>query len=101
MAKYQILYWFDIPVQVRAQDRDGRVSLPLPDRFQVAIDKAAMEAELTGTDAYLDIFRWGEHLEQDGSAQEVAGRVVEELSARYETIDWRQTVASLRRSDQA
>lgn len=101
MAKYQILYWHDIPVQVRAQGPDGRVSIPLEERFQVAVDKAAMEAGLTGTDAYLDTFRWSERLEQEGSAQEVAGRVVEELNARYKKIDWRQTAAALRQSGQA
>ena len=96
MAKYQILYWHDIPIQVRAQDQGGRVSLPLPERFQVAIDKAAMGAGLTGTDAYLDTFQWSERQKREGSAEEVATRLVEELSALHEKINWRQTANSLR-----
>lgn len=51
MVKYQILYWYDIPVQVRVRDESGRVSKPLPQRFQTAVDNAAMQAGITGEDA--------------------------------------------------
>ncbi len=58
MASVQILYWKDIPVQVRARDEKGRASLPMPDRFQVAVDQAAMLAGLTGSDAYTELYEW-------------------------------------------
>ncbi len=32
MPKYQILYWHDIPVQVRVRDRQNRAGKPLPDQ---------------------------------------------------------------------
>jgi len=38
MATYQVMYWADIPVQVRAGGRRERVSVELPARFQAAID---------------------------------------------------------------
>lgn len=95
MATYQILYWDDIPVQVRARGEDGRASVPLPERFQIAIDSAAMAAGLTGSEAYTDAFRWGEPLAREGSAQEVAVAVAAELDAEFEAIDWRQTAARL------
>ena len=44
MAKYQILYWHDIPLQVKAQVGRTRSSKPLSERFQVAVDNASMEA---------------------------------------------------------
>ena len=97
MAKYQIMYWHDIPVQVRAGGRRDRVSIELPQRFQVAVDNAAMAAELTGTDAYLDGFRWSEMQERDGTPEAVAKAVAAELEAEHETIDWRQTAVSLKK----
>jgi hypothetical protein len=91
MATYQILYWHDIPVQVRAGGRRDRVSRELPPRFQVAIDNAAMAAGLTGTDAYLEGFVWGEAQEREGSPEGVVEAVTAELDKQYETIDWRGT----------
>ncbi|HRQ36593.1 MAG TPA: virulence factor [Chloroflexota bacterium] len=98
MTTYQILYWHDIPVQVRAGGRRERVSRELPPRFQVAIDSAAMAAGLTGTDAYLDAFAWSELQERDGSPEEVVTAVVAELDRQYETIDWRGTGREPRKS---
>ncbi len=98
MAQYQILFWHDIPIQVRAGGRRDRVSRELPPRFQAAIDSAAMAAGLTGTDAYLDAFAWSEAQERDGSPEEVATAVVAELDRQYETIDWRATAVTLTNS---
>ena len=98
MAKYQTLYWHDIPVQVRARDGGGRYSHPLSDRFQVAVDKAAMEAGLSGSDAYTDGFRWSAFEEREGPAQDVAAAVVAEIEATYERIDWRRTASALKRT---
>lgn len=95
MAKYQILYWFDIPIQVKAKDNTGRYSKELPPRFQTAIDKAAMEADLTDADDYLEGFRWSKARAREGSAEQVATEVASELVREYENIDWRKTVASL------
>lgn len=97
MAKFQIMYWHDIPMQVRAGERRDRVSIELPQRFQEAVDKAAMEAGLTGTDGYLDGFRWSDPADRDGTPQEVATAVSVELNAQYAKIDWRKTAVSLKR----
>ena len=99
MATYQILYWHDIPVQVRARGTDGRASAPLPDRFQEAIDQAAMAAGLIGSDDYTAALRWSDPREREGSAREVAAAVAAELDRQYATIDWRATVESLRAAD--
>ena len=96
MATYQIMYWHDIPVQVRARGDGGRASAPLPERFQEAIDQAAMAAGLIGSDDYSTAFRWGETQEREGAAREVANAVAAEIDAQYPTIDWRATVASIR-----
>lgn len=96
MATYQILYWHDIPVQVRARDAGERASAALPDRFQEAIDQAAMAAGMIGSDEYTEAFRWAEQQERAGSAREVADALAAELDAQHPAIDWRATVAALR-----
>ena len=99
MAKYQIMYWHDIPIQVRAGGRRDRASQELPQRFQVAIDQAAMAAGLTGSDAYIETFRWDPAQERAGSPAEVVAAVVAELDAEYARIDWRKTAESLKQAN--
>ncbi|HCB47936.1 MAG: hypothetical protein AMJ56_15390 [Anaerolineae bacterium SG8_19] len=95
MAEFQVLYWHDIPLQVRAGNRRNRVSFELAPRFQAAIDQAAMASGLIGTDEYLDGFRWSEIQEREGSAEEVAATVVAELDASYPQIDWQKTAKAI------
>ncbi len=56
-AELTIISWRDIPAQVVA--RSGRIKArrELPGRFQVAIDRAAMNAGLFGADTYLEEWR--------------------------------------------
>ena len=96
MATYQILYWHDIPVQVRAGRRRDRVSYELPPRFQQAVDSAAMAAGLTGTDAYLEGFVWSDPQERDGTNEAVVTAVAAELEAQFPQIDWKQTAARIK-----
>ena len=96
MATYQILYWSDIPVQVRANEGRDRASKPLSDRFQEAVDAAAMAAGLIGSDAYTEQFRWSEPQAQEGTPKAVVAAVADGLEAGFATIDWRQTAETLR-----
>jgi hypothetical protein len=96
MAKYRILYWHDIPCQVRAEDENGRVNRQLPPRFQQAIDEAAMAAKRVGGDDYTDGFRWSEAQEQEGSAEAVAGAIAGRLDAEYPHIDVQAQVRKLK-----
>lgn len=95
MAEFQVLFWHDIPLQVRAGNRRNRVSFELAPRFQAAIDQAAMASGLIGTDEYLDGFHWSEIQERDGSAEEVAATVAAELEASYPQIDWQKTAKAI------
>lgn len=92
MAKYKILYWQGIPSQVRASDETGRVSRPLPKRFQEAIDDAAMALGKIGTDSYTDGFHWGEEIEYPGSATETADAIAAELDIQYPSVNWRTLI---------
>jgi hypothetical protein len=85
MATYQILYWKDIPAQVKVSDeKSRRVSRALPDRFQQHIDQIAMKEGLAGTDAYLDQWRWTEKRDRAGTAEEVADSLVRELVDEFD-----------------
>jgi hypothetical protein len=80
MARYQILYWQDVPSMVKAFDDDGtEVRRQLPDWFQQEIDKRAMVQGLTSSDAYLEQWRWGEVEERPGTPDEVLDSVEREL----------------------
>jgi hypothetical protein len=58
MAELTVICWRAIPAQVLAQgDGRTRARVQLPDRFQEAIDEAALRAGLFGTDDYLAEWR--------------------------------------------
>lgn len=81
MAQYQILYWKHIPAQVRAFRESGRpVSRALPDRFQIEIDRIALEEGLTGSEDYLSYWHWSPKQERPGNAEEVADALIRELA---------------------
>jgi len=52
-----VIYWRDIPAQVKARAGRTRASAPLPDRFMVAVDGAATVAGKTTTDEYIAEWR--------------------------------------------
>ena len=81
--KFQIIYWRDIPVQVRLRNGRHRYSQPLSDRFQQTIYRAAYRAKAITGDAYLEEWRQTEWQERVGEMAEVATAVVAELEATY------------------
>lgn len=83
MAEVRIMYWKEIPYGVRAQDADGQVRRQLPERFQEAVDAAAMVDGDTDQAAYQAGFTWGPAEKRDGSAAAVAEAVAAEIAAAY------------------
>lgn len=53
MAEIQVTYWRDIPSLVVAREGEDIVKVPLAQRFQEAIDEAAMRLGEVDADAYL------------------------------------------------
>ncbi len=81
MARYQILYWKDIPAQVRVFPETGRpLSRQLPGHFQQQIDARAMSEGLAGTDDYLAHWHWSEKQERDLPAPELLEVLVREIT---------------------
>ena len=56
-ATLTVIYWRDIPAQVTAKGEAGSARAQLTDRFQKAIDAAAMKAGLVEMDLYLEEWR--------------------------------------------
>lgn len=52
-----VIYWRDIPAQVRANAGRDRAAAPLPDRFMIAVDRAAMVADKKTVDEYVAEWR--------------------------------------------
>ncbi len=77
---YQIIYWRDIPAQVKVKGEKGH-SRQLPERFERAIDRAAMHAGAINTDDYLAEWRKSDWQEREGDPK----NVVEALLAEFET----------------
>lgn len=57
MPELTVIWWRDIPAQVTAKEGRLKARAQLSERFQEAIDAAAMRAGLIGTDAYLGEWR--------------------------------------------
>lgn len=85
MATYRILYWQDIPSQIRAEDAHGDVSVALPPKFMARIDALAASLGLGGSDDYLAQWHWSDEQGRAGTAREVADAVCRELEAK---ADW-------------
>lgn len=79
MARVRVMYWKEIPVQVQAEDENGRVSRQLEDRFQQAVDAIAMKDGSEGTDEYLDAWSFGPYAESEGTADDVADQLAVKL----------------------
>ena len=90
MAQLIIVYWHDIPAQVIAKAGRQSAKRELSQRFQDAIDRAAMVSGEHGTDAYLaawrrDVGACGDDLDAEAGA--AATRIETEFDdARLATL---------------
>ena len=79
MARLTIVYWRDIPAQVIVKAGRQVAKRQLDDRFEKAIDRAAMRADLKDSDSYLSEWRradpveCGDDLEAEAAAAAVPG----------------------------
>ena len=78
-------YWRELPSLVVARDGDHVTKGPLAQRFQDAIDEAAMRLGETGSEAYLEGWTRGEWTPSQGGGPEVCDRMVAELEDQWST----------------
>jgi hypothetical protein len=84
MGQLTIVYWRDIPSQVIARSGRTNEKRMLPDRFQEAIDMAAMRDGASGSDAYLADWRRTDPAECGEDLAAEAERVAAELDASFD-----------------
>ena len=84
MPDVTIVYWRDIPAQVIVGKGRRGAKRPLPERFEQAIDRAAMKVGAADTDAYLAEWRKAEPFTVDGDQDEIAQAEADRIDAEYD-----------------
>ena len=82
-SKYQVLYWQDLPSEIKAWDNFDEVKISLPNRFAEMIDASAQKQGFIQADSYMQHLRWSEESERPGTPQEVADAVKKELEVKF------------------
>lgn len=85
MPEITLVLWRDMPAQVIVGRGRRGTKIQLSERFEQAIDRAAMKSGAAGTDDYLAEWRkapWGEI---KGKAEDAARAAVRRIEAEYDT----------------
>lgn len=84
MAQLIVVYWRDIPAQVIVKKgRRDQVKIQLDERFEKAIDRAAMRGGARSTDDYLAEWRKADPVEVSDDLQAEADKAAAALEAEY------------------
>jgi hypothetical protein len=94
MAQLVITYWRDIPAQVTVKQGRQSAKRQLPERFEQAIDRAAMRAQLRDTDSYLAEWRRGDPIACGDDLEAEAAAAAARLDADYTEARLNQLVAA-------
>lgn len=84
MPDVTIVYWRDIPAQVIVGKGRRGAKKQLAERFEQAIDRAAMKSGAAETDDYLAEWRKAEPFVVDGDPAEIAAQQAAKLEADYD-----------------
>ena len=87
MAKLILISWRDIPAQVIVKQGRETAKLPLSQRFQEAVDRAAMRAGKGSSDAYLADWKRSEPRLCGSELAAEAAAEAARLEARYTDAD--------------
>jgi hypothetical protein len=84
MAQLTIVYWRDIPAQVIVKAGRRNAKRQLSERFEKAIDRAAMRSGLRDTDSYLAEWHRGEPLDCGDDLEAEAEAAAARLEAEFD-----------------
>ena len=84
MAQLIVVYWRDIPAQVIVKRGRESAKRQLTERFEQAIDRAAMKARLRDTDSYLAEWRRADPVAVGEDLEQEAASAAEKLEADYD-----------------
>ena len=94
MPDVTIVYWRDIPAQVIVGKGRRGSKRVLEERFEQAIDRAAMKVNAKDADAYLAEWRKATPYPLDGAADEIAEAEAKRLEAEYDTERLKSLIAN-------
>jgi len=100
MATLTVLYWRDIPAQVIVKDGRKSAKRQLSDRFQEAIDMAAMRSKAHEAGTYLEEWRRGLPETCEDELETVADTAARDLEATYNEARLAQLIKSGGASDE-
>jgi hypothetical protein len=92
MPDVTIVYWRDIPAQVIVGGGRRGQKVQLSERFEQAIDRAAMKAGARDTDAYLAEWRKAAPYAAEGEPAEVAAAEAARIEAQYDAARLRALI---------
>lgn len=84
MADVTIVYWRDMPAQVIVGRGRRGTKLQLPERFEQAIDRAAMKSGAAESDDYMAGFRKADPYPVDGTDAEAAAAEAARIDTEYD-----------------
>jgi len=84
MSDITVVYWRDIPAQIIVGKGRRGTKLPLSERFEQAIDRAAMKSGAAGTDDYLAEWRKEVVGSGEGDPVEIAQAKASEIETTYD-----------------
>ncbi len=84
MPEVTIVYWRDIPAQIIVGKGRRGSKVQLSERFEQAIDRAAMKTGAAGTDEYLAEWRKASPYEIDGEPEAVVASEAARIEAEYD-----------------
>lgn len=94
MARLTIVYWRDIPAQVIVKAGRDNAKRQLSERFEKAIDRAAMRAQLRDTDSYLSEWRRAEPVDCSDDLEAEAEAAAQRLESDYDEDRLRALVSA-------
>ncbi|NNE78903.1 MAG: hypothetical protein HKN18_01405 [Silicimonas sp.] len=84
MPDLTIVYWRDMPAQVIVGKGRRGAKAPLSERFEQAIDRAAMKVGAKDSDAYLSEWRKVAEGEREGAPDEIATAEAARIEHEYD-----------------
>ncbi len=84
MIDVTVVYWRDIPAQVIVGKGRRGAKKQLPERFEQAIDRAAMKVNAKDSDAYLAEWRKAAPYPVEGDAHDVVEAEATRLDTEYD-----------------
>ncbi|TQV77716.1 virulence factor [Denitrobaculum tricleocarpae] len=94
MAKLTVVYWRDIPAQVIVKAGRKNAKRQLDERFEKAIDRAAMRAKLRDSDSYLEHWRRAAPSDVGDDLEMEAATAAEALETAYPEERLKELVAN-------